>query len=115
MIPPMETFGQRLRKFRMTKKLSLQDLADAVGASKAHVWDLETGKTKNPSLSLLTEFSRALGVSIKDLVGEAEQTDDPQLAPLFRDLRGLDQADIDLIKSMTEQLRARKDGKKSDD
>jgi transcriptional regulator with XRE-family HTH domain len=114
MIPLMETFGQRLRKFRMAKKLSLQDLADAVGASKAHIWDLETGKTKNPSLTLLTQLSRALDVSIKDLVGENEETEDAHLAPLFRDLRGLDQADIDLIKSMTEQLRARKDGKKSD-
>jgi transcriptional regulator with XRE-family HTH domain len=111
----METFGQRLRKFRMAKKLSLQDLADAVKASKAHVWDLETGKTKNPSLSLLTEFSRALGVSIKDLVGEAEHTDDSQLAPLFRDLRGLDPRDLEVIKTLTEQLRARNDGKKSDD
>jgi transcriptional regulator with XRE-family HTH domain len=115
MIRAMETFGQRLRKFRMAKNLSLQQLADAVGASKAHVWDLETGKTKNPSLSLLTEFSRALGVSIKALVGETEDTEDSTLAPLFRDLRGLDEADIQMIKSLTDQLRARSDGKKSGD
>lgn len=115
MIPPMETFGQRLRKFRMAKKLSLQELADRVGASKAHVWDLETGKTKNPSLGLLTEFSKALDVPILELVGETDKTEDPQLAPLFRELRGLDQADLDLIKSMTEQLRARKDGGKPND
>lgn len=111
----METFGQRLRKFRMAKKLSLQDLADAVGASKAHVWDLETEKTKNPSLALLTHFSRALDVPIKDLVGETDETDNPQLAPLFRDLRGLDQRDLDVIKTLTEQLRARKDAENSGD
>lgn len=111
----METFGQRLRKFRMAKKLSLQDLATAVGASKAHVWDLESGKTKNPSLALLTEFSRALEVPIKELVGESEETEDSQLAPLFRDLRGLDETDLKMIKTLTEQLRARKDGKKPGD
>lgn len=109
----MDTFGQRLRAFRMAKKFSLQDLADAVGASKAHVWDLETGKTKNPSLLLLTAFSRALGVPIRELVGETENTEDSQLAPLFRDLRGLDAADLDVIKTLTEQLRARKDGGKA--
>ena len=111
----METFGQRLRRFRMAKKLSLQDLADAVKASKAHVWDLESGKTKNPSLALLTEFSRALDVSIKELVGESEDTNDAQLAPLFRDLRGLDESDLKMIKLLTDQLRARKDGQKSGD
>lgn len=111
----METFGQRLRKYRMAKKMSLQELADAVGASKAHVWELETGKTKNPSLALLTAFSRALDVPIKELVGETETTDDAQLAPLFRDLRGLDEADLKMIKSLTDQLRARKDGSKAGD
>ncbi len=110
----MDTFAKRLRKFRMAKNLSLQQLADQVGASKAHVWDLEQGKTKNPSLLLLTALSRALAVSIKELVGEGEQTDDVELAPLFRDLRGLDPQDIELIKTMTEQLRARRDGGKTD-
>lgn len=111
----METFAQRLRKFRMAKNLSLQQLADAVGGSKAHIWDLETGKTKNPSLALLTELSRALDVPIVDLVGESENTDDPELAPLFRELRGLDERDLRVIKTLTEQLRARKDGSKADD
>lgn len=106
----METFAKRLRKFRMVENLSLQQLADKVGASKAHIWDMEQGKTKNPSLSLLTELSRALKVPIKDLIGESEATDDQQLAPLFRELRGLDSADLELIKTMTEQLRARRNG-----
>jgi len=111
----MDTFAQRLRKLRMAKNLSLQQLADQIGASKAHVWDLEQGKTKNPSLSLLTELSRALSVSIKELVGESDQTDDSQLAPLFRDLRGLSTEDLELIKTMTEKLRARRSGGDSND
>ena len=37
---------QRLKELRLKKKLSLQELADAVGVSKAHVWELETGKSK---------------------------------------------------------------------
>ena len=108
--------GLRLRALRMKKKLSLQELADKIGASKAHVWDLEQGKTRNPSLSLLTELSRALDVSIKDLVGEGEETqgnENPQLAPLFRDLRGLNPEQLELIRTMTEKLREMKDGNKS--
>lgn len=110
------TFGARLRGFRMKKKLSLQQLADLIGASKGHVWDLEQGNTKNPSLELLTELSRALEVPIKDLVGEGEEAatgDDAKLAPLFRDLRGLKPEQLDLIRTMTEKLREMSDdGKK---
>lgn len=109
-------FGARLRTFRMKKKLSLQELADAIGASKAHVWDLEQGKTKNPSLALLTSLSRALGVSIKELVGEdgeVTENEPAQLAPLFRDLRGLSPDQLELIRAMTEKLREMSDGDKS--
>jgi len=102
------TFGVRLRNMRMKSKLSLQELADKIGASKAHLWEMEQGKTKNPSLALLTELSRALGVPIKELVGESDATtdsDSPKLAPLFRDLRGLSDDQLDLIKTMTDKLR----------
>lgn len=102
------TFGVRLRTMRMKSKLSLQELADKIGASKAHLWEMEQGKTKNPSLALLTELSRALGVPIKELVGESDTTtdsDSPKLAPLFRDLRGLSEDQLDLIKTMTDKLR----------
>ncbi len=106
------TLGARLRGFRMKKKLSLQQLADLIGASKGHVWDLEQGNTKNPSLELLTQLSRALEVSIKDLVGEGEEVaagDDSKLAPLFRDLRGLNPEQLELIRTMTDKLREMSD------
>lgn len=108
----------RLRTFRMKKKLSLQQLADKIGASKAHVWDLEQGKTRNPSLTLLTELSRALDVSIKDLVGEGEEAttaEEAELGPLFRDLRGLDPKNLEIIRTMTRTLREMKDGDKPKD
>ena len=101
-------FGPRLRTYRMRKGQSLQKLADAVGASKEHIYELETGRSKNPSLALLTALSRELGVPIKDLVGEStDPADDeqPKLAPLFRDLRELPQDAIDLIQALTKKLR----------
>lgn len=110
------SFGARLRALRMKNKLSLQDLADRVGASKAHIWDMEQGNTKNPTLALLTELSRALGAPIKELVGETDATTDaesPKLGPLFRDLRGLSDTELDLIKTMTDKLREQQGGDKS--
>jgi transcriptional regulator with XRE-family HTH domain len=100
---------------RMKKGQSLQQLADKVGATKAHIWEMEQGRSQNPSLVLLTNLARALDVSIKDLVGEAETTADkeqPQLAPLFRELRGLTSEQLDLIRTMTDKLREMGDGTK---
>lgn len=113
---PTSPFGARLRIYRMKKKLSLQQLADAIEASKAHVWDLEQGNTKNPSLELLTKLSRALDVPIKELVGESTEAEEheAELAPLFRDLRGLKPEQLDLIRTMTQKLREMDDGDKSD-
>lgn len=110
------SFGARLRVLRMKRKLSLQELADRVGASKAHIWDMEQGNTKNPTLALLTELSRALSVPIAELVGETQtttETDSAKLAPLFRELRGLSDAELDMIKTMTEQLKGLQGGDKS--
>lgn len=92
----------------MRKGLSLQKLADAVQASKAHIYELETNRSTNPSLTLLTALSRALDVPIKDLVGESSDVDDedaPQLAPLFRDLRDLSPGALDLIHTLAKKLR----------
>jgi transcriptional regulator with XRE-family HTH domain len=112
--------GARLRQYRLKKGLSLQELADAAKSSKAHIYELETNRTKNPSLGLLTELSRVLGVPIKDLVGESSFVADgePQeLAPLFRELRGLNPDALKLVRALTDELRkqAPRDDKKADD
>lgn len=115
----IKSFGARLRKYRMRKGLSLQKLADAVGASKAHIYELETSRSSNPSLTLLTALSRELEVPIKDLIGESSEVADeeaPQLAPLFRDLRELKSDELELIQALTKKLREQqKGGNKSDD
>lgn len=91
--------------------MSLQKLADAAGASKAHIYELETNRSSNPSLTLLVALARELNVSIKDLVGESSEvaeSEQPQLAPLFRDLRELSTQDLELIKTLTDKMREKK-------
>ena len=62
--------GARITKLRMEKRESLQDVADAVQVSKAHIWELEKGRTDNPSMGLVTKLADHFGVSISFLVGE---------------------------------------------
>lgn len=105
------SFAVRLKHQRLKKGYSLQKLADETGASKAHMWDLETGRTSNPSLEVLTGLSRALDVSIAALVGEdtEETPDNGDTVAMFRDLKELSESDRETIKLMMERLRKRPD------
>lgn len=51
-----------MRQKRQAAGLSLQKLADAVGSSKAYMWQLENKKDPQPTIRLAFRISRALGV-----------------------------------------------------
>lgn len=106
------SFGAQLKRLRLRKGQSLQELADAVGASKAHIWELEVEKSTNPSLDLLKKLADHFEVSISQLVGEQpdEETEDQDLITLFRDLKGLSDADKKLLKGFARQMRNQKRG-----
>ena len=99
----------KLKELRLKKAKSLQDLADEIGASKAHVWDLETGRSKNPTIELLAKLATALGTSISDLVGENPEGDQqsPEVVAMYRDLKGLSENDRETIKMMMDRLKNR--------
>ena len=51
------TLAQRITLLRSNRDQSLQQVADAVGVSKAHIWELEKGRTDNPSMALVTRVN----------------------------------------------------------
>ncbi len=101
----------KLKKLRIARGKSLQELADDVGSSKAHIWDLETGRSKNPSIDLLTHLAKALKVSVADLVGEnpAGENEDPHIVAMYRELKELSPEDRDVIQTVIDRFRKRKD------
>src|SRR4051812_8821561 len=103
------SLAAKLRELRLQKGLSLQDVATEVEASKAHIWDLETGKSTNPSIDLLKKLSRCLGVSVADLIGENPKGDneDSAVVAMYRDLKELTPADREALKAMMEHLKNR--------
>ncbi len=103
-------FADKLKELRIRNNKSLQEVADAVGASKAHIWDLEKGNSKNPSLDLITRIASFLKVSVAELVGEDPNAlnEDPDLVALYRDLKQLEGADLEAIRVIVEQFRKRK-------
>ena len=104
--------ASRLKELRLKKGKSLQDLADDVGASKAHVWDLETGRAKNPTIDLLAKLSQALSTTIADLVGENPEGDEQsrEVVAMYRDLKTLSDNDRETIRMMMERLKNRPTG-----
>jgi len=65
----MTPLSERLTELRKAKKVSLQVVADAVGVSKTHIYELEKGKAVNPSLNLLVGLGDFYDVSMDYLVG----------------------------------------------
>ncbi len=105
------TLAQRLKELRLKKKESLQDVADAVKASKAHVWELETGKSSNPSVELLTKLAEHFAVPVAHLIGENPDAsqEDQELVTMFRDLKELTPRDREVLRLTMQSMKKLKD------
>lgn len=105
------SFARKLHEQRVKNRLSLQQVADAVDISKAHVWNLEKALTTNPSMDLVMKFAELFRVRVTDLVGEGpdETEEEPEIVAMFRDLKQLDERDRETIAMLMEQMKRRKD------
>ena len=103
------TLAVRLNELRVRKGKSLQEVADALGVSKTHVWELEKGRADNPSLELLTKMADYFKVSIRYLVGEELDTSQSdEMARMFRQVGELGESDRAIIDDMIQSLRKRR-------
>jgi transcriptional regulator with XRE-family HTH domain len=107
------SFATRLHDLRVANRLSLQQVADKVGISKAHVWNLEKGLTDNPSMELVVKLADLFRVRVADLVGENPDAadEDPEVVAMFRDLKRLEKGDREIIQGLMDQLKRRRDEK----
>ena len=85
-------FGVRLRRLREAKKLTLQQVADAVGCTKAYIWELEMKDGQRPSAERIQAIAKVLGVTMADVMGEPIK-EVPQASPedvsFFREYAGI--------------------------
>ena len=98
--------GARITRLRLASKESLQQVADAVGVSKAHIWELEKGRTDNPSMALVTRLADHFRVSVAFLVGEDREADDAEvdLQRMFRQAQQLDDRERKILDEMMRTL-----------
>ena len=104
------SLGARIAELRRLRKESLQEVADAVGVTRTHIWELEKGRTSNPSMSVIKGLADHFNVTIASLVGEDINAADAdqRLARMFRRAAELDNNERDLLEDMIESFRRRK-------
>jgi transcriptional regulator with XRE-family HTH domain len=104
------SLATKLKELRVRDRRSLQQVADAVGTSKTHIWDMEQGNSANPTRELLTKLATYFRVSVSDLVGEnPNATGEPtELVALYRDLKSLSETDRKTIEAVMRTLKEAK-------
>lgn len=82
------TLGEWIKNYRDTHSLSMQDMADMCGFSKAYIGQLEkgvnpsTGKPISPTIQAFDKIARAVGLDLDAFLKELDGT---QLATLLPD------------------------------
>ncbi len=95
-----------LKELRLRKGESLQKVADAVGVSKAHIWELEKGTSANPGIELLSNLAQHFNVTVSFLANEESTTWDVATQQFFREFEGqLSDKDWDVLRAMAERLK----------
>ena len=106
-------FGTRLRRLREAKKLTLQQVADAVGCTKAYIWELEMKDGQRPSAERIQAIAKVLGVTMEDVMGEpVDQV--PQASPedvaFFREYAGMTEEEKKNYQDVLKMMFSRKSG-----
>jgi len=71
MITVQMSFGNRLKLLREVNSLSQEQLAQRVSSSRVYICELECGKA-NPSIKVLSNIAKGLGVTLSELLDGVE-------------------------------------------
>lgn len=89
-------FARRIKTLRTARDLTLQDVADASGLTKSHVWEIEQGRSVNPTVNAVWGLARALSVSPSVLLGM--KTELPPMHPVALKIAGLVDRELSTVK-----------------
>lgn len=105
--------SERLFSLRQKSAQSLQEVADAVGVSKAHIWELEKGRSANPSFELVSKLAKHFGVSLDVLTGDSKEpsAEGMQVDRIHRGLDQLSERDRSVVEEMIRTMNAKPPGK----
>lgn len=100
------SLATKLKDLRVKSGQSLQHVADGVGVSKAHIWQLERGDSTNPSLDLLRGLADHYKVTVAFLSDESEPSEEAPALQFYREFDGkLDEKAWAAVRAMAEALK----------
>jgi XRE family transcriptional regulator, master regulator for biofilm formation len=82
--------GSRIKRLRMLKGYSINELSEKAAVSKSYLSYIERGIQKNPSLHILSRIAKSLNISVEELL-EGTQAQEPV------DMESIDEGWVNLI------------------
>jgi transcriptional regulator with XRE-family HTH domain len=99
-----KAIGNRVRRYRNERGLTLTRLAQEAKLSKSYLSEIENGETPRPSGRTLYALAEALGVTMSDLLGRQLLTTHDEKVPAslraFADELKLPEADVRMLASI---------------
>lgn len=96
--------GEKIRKLRKEKGLTLDKLAELTESSKSYIWELENKNPPRPSAEKLSKIAEKLGTTIEYLMdeGEAVSVEDAADAQFYRQYRKMNTTTKAKIRQMVD-------------
>ena len=96
--------GEKIRKLRKEKGLTLDKLAELTESSKSYIWELENKNPPRPSAEKLSKIAERLGTTIEYLMdeGEAVSVEDAADAQFYRQYRKMNTTTKAKIRQMVD-------------
>jgi len=68
--------GNRVKKLRLEKRMSLSELAEQAGVAKSYLSSLERNLQSNPSIQFLEKIAAVFNVPVDHLINEQQNKDE---------------------------------------
>ncbi|MFC7786719.1 helix-turn-helix domain-containing protein [Rossellomorea sp. GCM10028870] len=65
--------GERVKKYRQEKRMSMTELAEKAGVAKSYLSSIERNLQQNPSIQFLEKVSAALGIPMDALLHDQSE------------------------------------------
>ena len=100
----VNSLGDKVKKLRKNKGLTLEKLGELTGSSKGYIWELENRNNKKPSGEKIAKLAHALDVTTDFLLDDtlSELDDNMEVGILFRKIGRLKEDEREKIKSIIE-------------
>lgn len=94
--------GEKIRRLRKGKGLTLDQLADLTESSKSYIWELENKNPPRPSAEKLSKIAEKLDTTIDYLLDEAAAVtqEDAADAQFYRQYRSMESSTKEKIREM---------------